>query len=155
MFILDNIDSVNKKIIELLSNLSLNTINKIPEGFNNNIAWNFGHVATSSYSLAFRVTKVDADFQIPHFDKYKKGSKPEGFVAQEEINELIALADNFTNAIKLASGAHRFEQVAEYTTQTFEVPVTSINDMLTTIAMHNTLHWQIIKDYKRILNHKS
>lgn len=155
MFILYNIDTINKKVIDLLSNTSLEIINTIPTGFNNNMAWNFGHLITSSYSLAFRVTGVDPDIQIPYFEKYKKGSKPEGIVTQEEINELTTLANSFKSTIERALHADKFANIIEYTTQTFEIPINNINDMLITIAMHNTLHWQIIKNYKTILTHKS
>lgn len=151
MFILDNINTINKKIVETVSETELDVINKIPEGFNNNIAWNFGHIVISSYSLAFLATGADTSIQLPYVEQYKRGSSPQGPVSQEEINELISLADNFTAEVRAALDANKFSHINTYTTQTFGVPITNINDMLTTIAMHNTLHWQIIKDYKRIL----
>lgn len=155
MFALDNIEQITKKLVELLSNTSIEDINQIPAGFNNNIAWNFGHIATSSYSLAFKANGADSDFQIPHAEKYKKGSRPESITSQQEIDELIDLLNNFPNTIKAALAANRFENVKEYTTGTFGVPITNIQDMLITIAMHNTLHWQTIKDLKSLLNNKS
>lgn len=154
MFILDNIDSINKKVIELISTTPLDIINEIPQGFNNNIAWNFGHLVTSSYSLSFRVTGADLNIQIPYFEKFKKGTKPEGWVSEDELSNLTTLAHKFSNDIRQAMAANKFENITSYTTQTFEVPITNIQDMLVTTAMHSTLHWQIIKDYKKILTHK-
>ena len=155
MFAIDNIEQISKRIVEIISNTTIEDINQTPPGFNNNIAWNFGHIATSCYSLAFKANGTDPDFQIPHAEKYRKGSKPESHTSRQEIDELIELLNNFPTVIKAALAARRFDQVKEYTTGTFGVPITNISDMLVTISMHNTLHWQTIKDIKTILNHKS
>ena len=154
MFALKNIESINQKIIEIIQNTPLDIINKIPAGFNNNIAWHFGHIVTSCYSLAFKATGVDPNFEIPFLDKYKKGGKPEGDITQEELSELIILLNTFSDAIEVAKKANRFENFTEYTTGTFGTTNTDIDEMLMTIALHNTLHWQSIKDYKRMLEQK-
>ena len=153
-FALQNIEQLNKQLIHIISNTSLETINKIPIGFNNNIAWHVGHIATTNYSLAFKVTGVDINFNIPFSEKYKKGSKPETDISQDELNELINLLNTFSDAILVAAKAERFNNMTTYTTGTFGVPNTSIDEMLITIAMHYTLHFQSIKDYKKILETK-
>ncbi|AHF16763.1 hypothetical protein NIASO_19440 [Niabella soli DSM 19437] len=130
---------------------SLEDLNRIPEGFNNSMAWNFGHLIVSGYSLVFKVTGADTAFVIPLQDKYRKGTKPSAPTTQEELEELILLSDTFTQAVKDALDKKKFETVTPYTTDTFGVPVTTIDEMLATVAAHDTAHFQIIKDYKRIL----
>lgn len=155
MFALKNIEAVNQKALELVQSLSLEAINQTPQGFNNNIAWNFGHIATTCYSLAFKATGVDMNFPIPLAAKYGKGSKPEEVTTPEELEQLTQLLQNFPAIIQQAMEENKFETVKEYTTLTFGVPITNIAEMLTTIALHHTLHWQTMKDIKNILNHKS
>lgn len=152
MYDLNIIDSIRKKAIDLIGNTSLEELNKTPEGFNNNIIWNFGHLVVSGYSLVFMATKVDPNFKIPLVDKFRKGTKPEESVTQEEIDQLIELSNAYTETIRVAMKEGRFANVSPYTTQTFGVEITSIEDMISTVALHDTTHWQTIRDYKRILS---
>lgn len=154
MYTSDIINSVRQKAIALISETSPEDLNRIPDGFNNNIIWNFGHLVVSGYSLVFKTTQVDPGFVIPLQDKYRKGSRPNGPATREEVEELIRLSDAFTQAVKEALDAGRFRQITAYTTDTFGIPVTTIEDMIITVAAHDTLHWQTMRDYARILKLK-
>lgn len=151
MYTLNIIDSIRKKAIRLVKETSLEDLNKIPAGFNNSMAWNFGHLIVSGYSLIFKVTGADTSFVIPLQDKYRKGTKPSEHTTPGELEELIRLSDAFTMAVKDALDEKKFETITSYTTDTFGVPITTITDMIATVAAHDTTHFQIIKDYKRIL----
>ncbi len=152
MYTLNIIDSIRQKAIALIKETPLEMLNQIPAGFNNSIIWNFGHLVVSGYSLVFKATSVDPDFLIPLQDVYKKGTKPNAPATQQEIDELIGLSNTFTLAVKEALDANRFQEMTEYTTATFGLPVTTIEEMLITVAAHDTLHWQSMRDYKRMLN---
>ncbi|MBO9593419.1 MAG: DinB family protein [Niabella sp.] len=154
MYTLNIIDSIRKKAIALIKETPTEVLNQIPAGFNNNIIWNFGHLVVSGYGLVFRVTQADPGFIIPLQDAYKKGSKPAAPATREEIEELIELSNTFTLAVKEALDANRFQEISTYTTDTFGVPVTTIEEMLTTVAAHDTLHWQVMRDYARMLSTK-
>lgn len=151
MYLFDVINGVRKKAIDIIENISIEEANIIPTGFNNNIVWNFGHLVVSGYSLVFRATGADTNFVIPHVHKYRKGTKPEGFINKEEIDEIIELSNTFTQAVQDAMNANRFVNITPYTTETFGLPITTIEDMIATVAFHDTLHWQTMRDYKRIL----
>lgn len=152
MFALDNINKLRKKVIEIISNTSPEALNKVPPGFNNNIAWNFGHIVVTGYALVFKVTGVNPDFKIPYLEKFGKGTRPEGIVIRAEINGLIELSDRFITTVKVAMNeTDQFNGIKEYTTATFGVPITTIDEMLVTVAMHDAVHLQVIRDYKRIL----
>ncbi|SDD22023.1 DinB family protein [Niabella drilacis] len=152
MYTLKIIDSIRQKAISLIKATPLEVLNQVPAGFNNNIIWNFGHLVVSGYGLVFKVTQVDPGFVIPLLDAYKKGSRPAAPATQQEVDELIALSGTFTLAVKEALDANRFREISTYTTDTFGVPVTTIEEMLITVAAHDTLHWQSMRDYARIFN---
>jgi hypothetical protein len=154
MFSLAVIDSIRRKAIQIINESSIEDLNKIPDGFNNNIVWNFGHLVVSGYSLVFRVTGVDPELPISYLDKYKKGTRPEPHVTREEIDDLIGLSGQFIPTVQQALQAGRFEKITEYTTGTFGVPNTNIEEMLSTVALHDSVHWQCMKHYQRFLSSK-
>jgi hypothetical protein len=51
--VLRNTREIFKKIIE---QNALEDLNKIPNGFNNNIIWNIGHVVVSEQLLAYKLS---------------------------------------------------------------------------------------------------
>ncbi|MEL6926626.1 MAG: DinB family protein, partial [Bacteroidota bacterium] len=61
-------------------------LNTIPEGFNNNLIWNLGHVLVTqqllTYGLSYMPLKVSAEL----VNKYRKGTRPEGPINQGEID---------------------------------------------------------------------
>lgn len=152
MYTIDLINSIRKQFTDLVSNARLDQLNTIPNGFNNNIAWNFGHMIASGYGLAFVSTGVNASLDIPLLSKFKKGTKPEAPVTQEEINTLKDLADQFPLALEEAIKADRFQNIKSYTTQTFGLPMDTLESVLITIVAHDTLHFQTARMYNRILN---
>lgn len=59
--------------IELLDGLTLEQLNTVPEGFNNNIIWNFGHIVVSTQTLVYVRTGIRQDDSfVEYLDAYKK-----------------------------------------------------------------------------------
>jgi len=83
--VLSNIRVFSKKYLE---NNSLEDLNKIPKGFNNNIIWNIGHIVVTQQLLAYKLSGLPMQVSDDLINKYRKDTKPEGFVSQEEVDEI-------------------------------------------------------------------
>ena len=70
---------------------SVEQLNTIPAGFNNNIIWNIGHVIVAQQSLVYKSSDLNMHISDELFQRYKPGTKPLTPVVQEEISELKTL----------------------------------------------------------------
>lgn len=73
----------------LISALSIDQLNRVPNGFNNNIIWNFGHIVASQQILCYEFTNNSVLCEDLLISKYRQGTKPETIVDQNEIDKLI------------------------------------------------------------------
>ena len=127
--------------LQLVNSLSIEQLNKIPEGFNNNIAWNFGHIVASTQSLCYVRSEVKPDLDIRFKTKYQKGSRPEGFITQEEIDILKHLLVSTVNAIEEDVKNNIFKTITPYATSTYGYEMTTIEEILTCTLAHDSLHY--------------
>ncbi|MEZ0007736.1 hypothetical protein ABH942_003122 [Flavobacterium sp. 28YEA47A] len=87
-----NITLQNRKVLEnYLQNYSLEQLNKVPEGFNNNLIWNIAHIIVVQQLLVYKLSGLPAMVSDEMISKYQKGTKPEADVTQEEVDEIKRL----------------------------------------------------------------
>lgn len=70
---------------------NLEQLNHIPEGFNNNLIWNIGHIVVIQQRLAYEGAGLDPHVSAEYFEKYQGGTKPDGKATQQEVDELKEL----------------------------------------------------------------
>ncbi|SFS99282.1 DinB family protein [Sphingobacterium wenxiniae] len=147
-FIIDS----RKAFIQLLEELTLDELNKIPEGFNNNIIWNFGHIVVSTQTLCYARTGINTDTSaIRYLEAYKKGSKPTYFVTAEEAAELKALAISTIEKIEDDYNKGIFATIQPYDTATYGSLLNSFADVLVTTSGHDNLHLGYAIAQRRII----
>ena len=66
--------------------------------------------------------------------------------------EKVVTREEFPLALEEAIKADRFQNIKSYTTQTFGLPMDTLESVLITIVAHDTLHFQTARMYNRILN---
>lgn len=148
-FIIDS----RKAFIQLVDQLSLEQLNEIPDGFNNNIIWNFGHIVVSTQTLCYVRTGILPDpSSIKYASAYAKGTKPEYFVNQAEVDDLKRLAIETIETIKKDYKADRFAQIQAFNTSTFHSTLHHIEDVLATTVGHDNLHYGYAIAQRRIIN---
>ena len=74
-----------------LETISLEDLNKIPEGYNNNIFWNIAHLVATQQILVYKFSNVPVLVSDEIIDKYRKGTKPEADASQAEVDEIKEL----------------------------------------------------------------
>lgn len=131
---------VRTKMLSIVDSLSLEQLNQMPVGCNNNIAWHLGHLVVSSQLLCYVRTGVDANREVPFADKYRNGTKPEAWIEQNEIDELKSLLLTSIDAIEQDYQQVVFGKIEAYTTHTFGLMLHNIDDVLECCALHDTLH---------------
>lgn len=137
-FIID----ARKAFISLLDELSLEELNQVPTGFNNNIIWNFGHIVVSTQTLCYVRTGIKENTSfVKYLEAYKKGSKPSYVVSAEEVAELKALAINSIEQIEADYNNGLFNNIQPYGTATFGATLNSFAEVLITTAGHDNLHF--------------
>lgn len=151
MYAIDLIKQIRSKFEALLDELSNEAINKVPTNFNNNIVWNYGHIIVSGYSLTYVVTGVEPNITIPLADKYRKGTKPTTVASQEEIEELKAISVAYLQKVESDIAANKFDNIQVYTTQTFGLPMRTIEEVLTNIAGHDISHFSTAMALKKLV----
>ncbi len=72
-------------------NYTIDQLNKITEGFNNNLIWNIGHVIVSQQALIYKGSGLPMYISTDLVELYMPGSKPTQKTTQTEVDELKGL----------------------------------------------------------------
>lgn len=139
--IFKNIRGTREEFINLMKGLNLNEINNIPIGFNNNIAWNFGHIIITTPALCYQRTGVDPNHSIPFQTAYAKDSKPTYQVGQEELEALYLQSITSIDQIEQDYRSGKFSKINSFSTGTYKIELTTIEEVILTTLMHDNLHY--------------
>ena len=125
--------------IEGLSNAQLN---HIPAGFNNNLAWQMGHIVVSQQILCYRLS--GNPFVIPNelIDLYKNGSKPERDFSEAEIEQMKGYFSSTIDQLELDLANGIFKNFIPYAISTYGgIELKSVTDAIDFVVAHDSLHY--------------
>lgn len=141
-----------KAFIKLVDGLPLAALNEIPQGFNNNIIWNFGHIVVSTSLLCYVRTGVRPDETvIKYVEAYKKGTRPTYQVTAAEVDELKELAISTIRTLEEDYRKGLFNDIEPVETVTFGVLINNIEELLITTAGHDNTHYGYAIAQRRII----
>lgn len=135
---------------KFLENYSLEQLNKVPHGFNNNLIWNIGHVVIVQQMLVYNLSGLPMMVSQEMIDKYKKGTRPEHNASQEEVDDIRALLNktidqselDFTNQI--FKNFNGFTTMSGYTLKTAE-------DAMAFNYYHEAMHTGIMMGIRKFI----
>ncbi|KLT65965.1 MULTISPECIES: DinB family protein [Pedobacter] len=141
-----------KAFIQLIDGLTIGQLNTIPDGFNNNIIWNFGHIVVSTQTLCYVRTGLVADASNVKFNEfYKKDTRPTYTVTETEVAELKAIALQSIDQIKEDYAAGVFKAITPFSTSTYGVEMKSIEEVLITTVGHDNVHYGYAWALKKVI----
>ncbi|MBS1635718.1 MAG: DinB family protein [Bacteroidetes bacterium] len=129
---------------------SLEQLNKVPQGFNNNLIWNIGHVVVAQQSLVYRLSGLEMQVSDALFDRYKSGTKPTQDVTQKEADELKALLFSLIDKTKADLAAGKFVTFQERLTGTGFL-LTNLNDALEFNNYHEGMHLGVMMGIRKFV----
>ena len=123
----------------LLKNFSLEQLNTVPEGFNNNIIWNVAHALATQQSIMYTLSGLKPVVPQSWIDGYRKGTKPEGDVSQEFVDAIDAALTSTMEQLKKDIEAGVFDNYQPYTTST-KMELNSFATAFPFVLFHDGVH---------------
>jgi len=139
-FTLEVLTNTRKFLYKMLGETSLEELNKIPNGFNNNIIWNIGHILVTQQILIYKLSGLPMMVSDTLINKYMKGTKPEGLVSQSEVDEIKGLLFSTIEKNKVDFNNAIFKNFKEYTVSTTGNTLRNIDDASEFMLFHEGLH---------------
>ena len=136
----------------VLEETSLEDLNKIPQGFNNNMIWNIAHIVVTEQLLAYKLSGLTPHVSEGMIKNYMKGTKPESAVGQEFVEEV---KDLLFSSIKRTEEDYKngvFTHFQEYTVSTTGNTLKSLEDALQFVLFHEGLHAGYVMALMRALD---
>lgn len=123
-----------------LEQFTLEQLNKIPEGFNNNIIWNIGHAIATQQLLVHRLSNTPTLVSDEFINTYRKGTKPERDILQEEVDEIKLLLFSTIEKTKEDYENGIFKEFKEYTLSTSNGVLKSVENAINFNNYHEGIH---------------
>ncbi|MHB8124373.1 MAG: DinB family protein [Desulfitobacteriaceae bacterium] len=137
---------IRNNTIDVVKDLSENQADSVPEGFNNNIRWNLGHIYLVQERFAFAFIKEPMLLSDGYIELFGRGTKPSDWEVQPPtLTELIQLLEDQTNRIKEKLNERLTEPVIEAYTMSSGLILKTIGEFLIFTMFHEGLHVQTIK----------
>ena len=144
------IDLAQQNFVKMLDALDIEQINKIPDGFNNNLIWNYAHIVASLQMLCYFRPGLPIRLDENFVNTYKIGTRPEKFVSREEYETVKLLADKGLDQLKEDYRNGVFKSFNPYTTSS-GMSVNSIELATTFVCHHNGIHIGAALAIRRLL----
>lgn len=149
---IDIIRGARKFLLTVIEGISIEKLNEIPAGFNNNLAWNVAHVIANQQILCYRNAGVKPVIEDEFIDKYKTGTRPEGFMDEKEFKAIKEYLLSTIDKFREDSATNMFEN---YVAQDFKsypgLRLENINDAAQFVSFHDGLHVGYSMALKRAL----
>jgi hypothetical protein len=138
------------QLVELVDLLSLDQLNKIPDGYNNNIIWHMGHLVVTLPGMSYRPAGLPLPVEEALWQAYKPGNVPVGAVDAGTIGTIAALLLTSLDVFEADLEGGRFTTYTPWVTRT-GVAIDSLEDALAMITFHEGLHAGYIAGMKKLV----
>ena len=128
-----------KLIQQALSGLAEEAYFNMPLGFDNNIAWNLGHIIVTQQALHYRLSGLPTVTTREDVVMFKTGSSPADWLNQPDISRLLLLLAETGPKLRDDYAAGLFANFQSYTTST-TIALPTIEDALAFNNFHEGLH---------------
>ena len=142
--------TIREILLKILDSHSLEQLNKIPEGFSNNLIWNIAHCISAQQSLVYKLSGLPSKASEEFITKYRKGTKPEGYVSQAEVDEIRTLLSETLHQTEKDYSDKIFLNYTEYTTS-MGFTLRNIEDALSFNNYHEGTHTGIILSIRKFV----
>lgn len=138
-------------ISNMINELTVDQLNKVPNGYNNNIIWNVAHLVAAQEGICYMRSGQPTNISIEFFNAYKPGSKPERSLTENEIDEVKQLLFSSVDQLENDLKQNKFVNYKGWTTR-YDVAMNNIEDAINFLPFHEGLHLGYIMALKRNLD---
>ena len=149
-FAFDTTLKSRKFLKDLLENLTLEQLNKVPEGFNNNIIWNVARTIVIQQLLVYNLSAIPMIISDELVEMYRKGTKVERDVTQAEVDLIKGLLFSTIEKTKEDYENRIFQTYHEYTVTT-KSTLTNVDEAIAFNNFHEGIHLGYILALKRCI----
>ena len=149
-FAFDTTLKSRKFLKDLLENLTLEQLNKVPEGFNNNIIWNVAHTIVTQQLLVYNLSAIPMIISDELVEMYRKGTKIERDVTQAEVDLIKGLLFSTIEKTKEDYENRIFQTYHEYTVTT-KSTLTNVDEAIAFNNFHEGIHLGYVLALKRCI----
>ncbi|MFC6098461.1 DinB family protein [Flavobacterium qiangtangense] len=141
----------NRKILHIyLQKYSLEQLNKIPEGFSNNLIWNIGHIIVVQQLLVYKLSGLQPMVSATLISKYARGTRPEGDVSQAEVDEIESLLFKTIEQTKTDLENNVFKNYHEFKNE-LGFTIKSAEEAIAFNYFHEATHLGIMMSIKKFV----
>ncbi len=144
------IHSIRRTIAFTLSRLSLEQLNHIPKGQNNNIIWNAAHIISVQQLLINRRAGAPYTEGKDITNVYKPGTIPEGDITQEFVDYIRERLVGSSIQMEEDYKSRAFENYEPYNTRT-KINLDSAADAINFELFHEGIHLGYIMSYINLM----
>lgn len=139
-----------KSLVQEIDDLSIEQLQKIPEGFKNNIFWNVAHTLVSQQILHYKMLGLNPLITNDWIENYQNGTFPRFVITEDEIdylkNKLIITAEQLEEDFN----EKKFESYTEFETK-MGILISSVEDAINFNNTHEALHYGIVSSMKKLV----
>ena len=146
----DILKATRQNYLKAIDGLSLEALNTIPKGFNNNIIWNVTHIIVTQQRLCYGRTGNRIRLSNEILNDYQKGSKPKRPATQAEVEQSIKWLKESVDWIKEDYEQKIFKDYNVYPTS-YGFTLNSIEDAISFNNVHEAMHLGWIGAIKKSL----
>ena len=143
-------ETSRKIYLKIIENYSLEQLNKIPEGFSNNLAWNLGHIIVSQQRLAYLLSENETLLTEEFTNKYVNGTIPDGKTTQKEVDEIKNLLFSTIEQTIMDYENGKFENYTKTQTRTGFL-ITNFEEGMLFNHYHEGIHLGFMMKIKRFI----
>ena len=126
-------------LLKNLEGLTTEQYNKIPEGFNNNIIWNLGHMIAAQQGICYMRAGIAPRVGEDFINTFKSGTRPERTFSETEIQEIKELLFTTLDQLEEDYNNKIFNNYNTWSTR-YAVELASIDDAINFLPFHEGLH---------------
>lgn len=150
MIDIDIIRETRKNFSRIVNQYTIEQLNYIPEGFKNNILWNYGHVVATHQLLCYNLSGLPMHAPHAFIEEFKKGTMPSRTYTQKNLDEIKQLAKDTLVQFEKDVQSNVFKTYQSYT-NTLGVTLNSIEDAIAFNHFHEGLHLGYVMSMRRFI----
>ncbi|MBK9734772.1 MAG: DinB family protein [Saprospiraceae bacterium] len=139
-----------KAFKKILDSLSIEDINKIPNGFNNNIIWNVAHCLSVQQTLINKLSGQAMTISDRQVAAFYRGTKPEQDYNHEFVDLVKAQLFSTIEQLQLGIEENKYNTFTPFMTA-IKVEINNIDSAIAFNQYHEALHMGYILNILRFL----